>query len=82
VSDSEGGDLKSIVKAGAEVVTELAKADQEQQKTFQAAIDLVRRAGRYRPANLVEWAGRKSIEPHELNRTVLASDPKTACHEL
>jgi hypothetical protein len=47
VSDSEGGDLKSIVKAGAEVVTELAKADQEQQKTFQAAIDLVRRAGGY-----------------------------------
>jgi hypothetical protein len=45
MSDSESGDLKSIVKAGAEVVTELAKAGQEQHKTYQAAMDLVRRAG-------------------------------------
>lgn len=47
MSDNEGGDLKSIVKTGAEVVTEIAKAGQEQQKTYQAAIDLVLRAGRF-----------------------------------
>jgi hypothetical protein len=47
MSDNEGGDLKSIVKTGAEVATEIAKAGQEQQKTYQAAIDLVLRAGRF-----------------------------------
>jgi uncharacterized protein (DUF2235 family) len=31
--------------------------------------------GTYRPANLVEWAGRKSVEPHKLDGAVFAIDP-------
>ena len=47
MSGSEGVDLKSVVKAGAEAVSEVAKAGQEQQKTFQLGLDLVRRAGTF-----------------------------------
>jgi hypothetical protein len=47
MSENEEDGLKSIVKAGAGAVIELAKAGQEQQKTYQAAIDLVRRVGGY-----------------------------------
>jgi hypothetical protein len=42
---SEGGDLKSIAMAGAEVISDVAKAEQEQQKTYQIGLDLVRQAG-------------------------------------
>lgn len=45
-SDSSDA-VKSVVKASAEVVTEVAKAEQETQKTYQSAIDLVRRIGAY-----------------------------------
>lgn len=47
MADSEDGGVSSIVKVSAETVAELAKAGQEQQKTYQAAIDLVRRIGGY-----------------------------------
>jgi Abortive infection alpha len=45
MSDSEGGGLTSIVKAGAEAVSEVAKVEQAKQKTYQLGLDLVRRAG-------------------------------------
>jgi hypothetical protein len=46
MSDSSSVEgVKSVVKAGAEVITEVAKAEQEAQKTYQSALELVRRAG-------------------------------------
>lgn len=45
--NDEGGDLKAIVKAGGEVISEVAKAEQEQQRTYQIGLDLVRRAGTF-----------------------------------
>jgi hypothetical protein len=33
---------------------------------------------KYRPANLVDWASLKTVEPSELNGAVLASDPKAS----
>jgi hypothetical protein len=45
--NDEGGDLKAIVKAGGEVISELAKAEQEQQRTYQIGLELVRRAGTF-----------------------------------
>ena len=33
---------------------------------------------KYRPANLVEWASLKTLDPSELNGAVLASDPKVS----
>jgi hypothetical protein len=41
-----------------------------------SVFDRWRADGTYRPANLVEWARRKSVDPHELNETVFAADPK------
>jgi hypothetical protein len=45
--NDEGGDLKAILKAGGEVISEVAKAEQEQQRTYQIGLDLVRRAGTF-----------------------------------
>lgn len=48
MTENDGsGVVKSAVKAGAEVVTEVAKAEQETQKTYQRALDLVERAGTF-----------------------------------
>jgi hypothetical protein len=48
MSDSSNGEaVKSVVKAGAEVIIEVAKAEQETQKTYQSALELVRRAGTF-----------------------------------
>ncbi|MBR1169157.1 Abi-alpha family protein [Bradyrhizobium liaoningense] len=48
MSEGDSSDaIKSVVKAGAEVVTEVAKAEQEAQKTYQRALDLVGRAGTF-----------------------------------
>jgi uncharacterized protein (DUF2235 family) len=33
---------------------------------------------KYRPANLVEWASLKAVEPSKLNGAVLATDPETS----
>ncbi|MET4296197.1 hypothetical protein ABIB06_004443 [Bradyrhizobium sp. LB8.2] len=41
------GTVASVVKSGAEAVTEVAKAEQETQKTYQRALDLVGRAGTF-----------------------------------
>jgi Uncharacterized alpha/beta hydrolase domain (DUF2235) len=41
-----------------------------------SVFDRWRADGTYRPANLVDWARRKSVDPHELNGTVFAADPK------
>ncbi len=40
-------ELTAIVKAGAGAVSEVAKAEQEHQRTYQSALDLVKRAGDY-----------------------------------
>jgi phage FluMu protein gp41 len=37
----------TIIKAGADALSEVAKAEQEQQRTMQSGLDLVRRAGRF-----------------------------------
>ena len=48
MSDGSSGEAaKSVVQAGAEVITEVAKAEQETQKTYQSALELVRRAGTF-----------------------------------
>jgi hypothetical protein len=47
MASDEGGSLGSIIKAGAEVASEVAKAEQEQQKTYQIGLDLMRRAGTF-----------------------------------
>jgi hypothetical protein len=44
---TEDPDMDSPIKAGRDVIVEVAKAEQEQQKTAQKAIDLVRDAGGY-----------------------------------
>ncbi|MCG2642694.1 Abi-alpha family protein [Bradyrhizobium sp. GCM10023182] len=56
-SDANGV-VKSVVKAGAEVVTEVAKAEQETQKTYQRGLDLLGRVGGYL-AGLFEPASRE-----------------------
>jgi Abortive infection alpha len=45
--NDDGDDLKAIVRAGGEVISEVAKAEQEQQRTYQIGLDLVRRAGTF-----------------------------------
>jgi hypothetical protein len=47
MSEGEGGDFKSVVKAGTGAITEVAKAHQEQQKTIQMGLELVGRAGTF-----------------------------------
>lgn len=45
--ENEGGAGKAIIKAGADILIEGAKAEQEQQKTLQSGLDLIKRAGTF-----------------------------------
>jgi hypothetical protein len=46
--DNDSEDIGStIINAGADVLSEVAKAEQEQQRTVQSGLDLVRRAGKF-----------------------------------